>query len=75
MRLALRSFRAKRGTSHARGVTQGYMSWLGGLDYAAVGRSIHRIQKRAEADKKLKRTFEMLNVLDTTLYFLHSEGA
>jgi hypothetical protein len=35
---------------------------FGGLDYAAVGQRIRRMQKRAEADKKLKRTFEMLNV-------------
>ena len=75
MRLATPAFRAKRGTSHAWGVTQGYVSSFGGLDYAAVGQRIHRIQKHAEADKQLKRTFEMLNVLDTTLYFLHSEGA
>ena len=37
-------------------------SMFGGLDYAAVGQRIRRIQKRAEADKKLKRTIEMLNV-------------
>ena len=37
-------------------------SMFGGLDYAAVGQRIRRIQKRAEEDKKLKCTFEMLNV-------------
>jgi hypothetical protein len=37
-------------------------SMFGGLDYAAVSQRIRRIQKRAETDKKLKRTFEMLNV-------------
>jgi hypothetical protein len=35
---------------------------FGSLDYAAVSQRIRRIQKRAEEDKKLKRTFEMLNV-------------
>jgi putative transposase len=37
-------------------------SMFGGLDYAAVSQRIRRIQKRAETDKKLKRTFEILNV-------------
>jgi putative transposase len=37
-------------------------SMFGGLDYAAVSQRIRRIQKRAERDKKLKRTFEILNV-------------
>jgi chromosomal replication initiation ATPase DnaA len=37
-------------------------SMFGGMDYAAVSQRIRRIQKRAESDKKLKRTLEMLNV-------------
>jgi len=37
-------------------------SLFGGMDYAAVSQRIRRIQKRAETDKKLKRTFEILNV-------------
>jgi REP-associated tyrosine transposase len=35
---------------------------FGGMDYAAVSQRIRRIQKRAETDRKLKRTLEMLNV-------------
>ena len=33
---------------------------FGGMDYAAVSQRIRRIQKRAETDKKLKRTLKML---------------
>jgi putative transposase len=37
-------------------------SMFGGMDYAAVSQRIRRIRKRAEADKKLKDTLEILNV-------------
>jgi chromosomal replication initiation ATPase DnaA len=37
-------------------------SLFGGLDYAAVSQRIRRVQNRAERDKKLKQTFQMLNV-------------
>jgi putative transposase len=35
---------------------------FGGLDYAAVSQRIRRIQERVKKDKKLERTFEILNV-------------
>jgi len=37
-------------------------SLFSSMDYAAVSQRIRRIQWRAETDKKVKRTFEMLNV-------------
>ena len=35
---------------------------FGGLDYAAVSQRVHRIQRRAETDRKLRKIFETLNV-------------
>jgi chromosomal replication initiation ATPase DnaA len=37
-------------------------SMFGGMDYAAISQRVRRIQKRAETDRKLKRTLKTLNV-------------